>query len=135
MHTPEPWRVEPLQWDHGASIAIVGGTDEESYVVATIAPENEEDEPDAYTAKRGPCDEENAVLMMAAPKLLRALRMCAIRLAMLVNMPDSPLPRTGDDFLALELAEDAIKDATLINRNGNFPIYKKRRNHDKATDA
>lgn len=75
QHTPGPWRVEPLQWDHGASIAIVGGTPDDSYIVATIAPENEEDEPTMDTAKRGPCDLQNASLMAAAPELLRAVEL------------------------------------------------------------
>lgn len=75
-HTPGPWSVEPLQWDHGASIAIVS-SGPDAYIVATIAPENEEDEPDMHTAKRGPCDEANARLMAAAPELL-----CVARLAL-----------------------------------------------------
>jgi len=67
-HTPGPWRVEPLQWDHGASIAIVAN----GQIVATISPENEDEEPDAQTAKRGPQDEANACLIAAAPALFNA---------------------------------------------------------------
>lgn len=62
-HTPGPWTVEPLQWDHGASIAIVA----RGYIVATIPPENEADDPDIGTAQRGPHDQANARLIAAAP--------------------------------------------------------------------
>jgi hypothetical protein len=67
-HTPGPWHVEPLQWDHGASIAIVA----KGQIIATISPENEDDEPNMHTAKRGPHDEANARLIAAAPALLGA---------------------------------------------------------------
>jgi hypothetical protein len=64
-HTATPWRVEPLQWDHGASIAICS-TGEDAQIIATIAPENEDEEPDADTARRGPCDEANAAFIVRA---------------------------------------------------------------------
>jgi len=67
-HTPGPWHAEPLQWDHGASIAIVA----RGQIVATISPENEDEEPDMHSAKRGPHDEANARLIAAAPALLDA---------------------------------------------------------------
>lgn len=66
--TPGPWQVEPLQWDHGASIAIVAN----GQIICTIAPRNEEDEPNMHTAIRGPHDEANAALIAAAPDLLEA---------------------------------------------------------------
>jgi hypothetical protein len=69
-HTPGPWRVEPLQWDHGASIAIVAN----GQIIATISPENEDEEPDMHTAMRGPHDEANASLIAAAPAMLEALQ-------------------------------------------------------------
>jgi hypothetical protein len=67
-HTPGPWRVEPLQWDHGASISIVA----QGKIVATISPENEDEEPNMHTAKRGPHDQANALLIAAAPALFDA---------------------------------------------------------------
>jgi hypothetical protein len=57
-----------LQWDHGASIAIVA----QGQIVATISPENEDEEPNIHTAKRGPHDEANARLIAAAPALFDA---------------------------------------------------------------
>ena len=65
-HTPGPWTVEPLQWDHGASIAIVA---DNGAIICTIAPRNEDDEPDMYNAVRGPHDEANARLIATAPKM------------------------------------------------------------------
>ena len=69
-YTPGPWAVEPLQWDDGASIAIVAA----GQIIATISPENEDESPDMHTAKRGPHDEANALLIAAAPLLLETLR-------------------------------------------------------------
>ena len=74
MHYPfddGPYRVEPLQWDHGASIAICS-TGPDARILATIAPENAEDEPDESTAKRAPNDEANAQLFAASWSLYRA---------------------------------------------------------------
>jgi hypothetical protein len=65
-HTPGPWTVEPLQWDHGASIAIVA---DNGAIICTIAPRNEDDEPDMSNAVRGPHDEANARLIATAPKM------------------------------------------------------------------
>jgi hypothetical protein len=65
-HTPGPWTVEPLQWDHGTSIAIVA---DNGAIICTIAPRNEDDEPDMSNAVRGPHDEANALLIAAAPKM------------------------------------------------------------------
>jgi hypothetical protein len=62
-HTPGPWSVEPLQWDHGASIAIVA----KGEIVCTIAPENEEDDVTMETPIRGPHDEANARLTPPRP--------------------------------------------------------------------
>ena len=72
-HTPGPWHTEPLQWDRGGSIAICSGG-ENGYIICTIAPENEQDEPTEDTAIRLPCDEANARLIAAAPDLLAALK-------------------------------------------------------------
>lgn len=75
VHTPAPWWVEPLQWDHGASIAIVAN----GQIIATISPENEDEEPNMHTAKRGPHDEANARVIAAAPVLLKAAEKVVIR--------------------------------------------------------
>ena len=83
-HTPGPWRVEPLQWDHGASIAIVAN----GQIIATISPENEDEEPDMHTAKRGPHDEANASLIAAAPEMFEALQLCEDVLSDLARLDD-----------------------------------------------
>ena len=57
-----------MQWDHGASIAIVA----KDQIVATISPKNEDEEPNMHTAKRGPHDEANARLIAGAPALFEA---------------------------------------------------------------
>jgi hypothetical protein len=72
-HTPGPWNVEPLQWDHGASIAIVS----KGEIICTIAPENEDEDPDMTTAIRGPHDEANAALIAAAPEQNAFIRQIA----------------------------------------------------------
>jgi hypothetical protein len=97
-HTPGPWRVEPLQWDHGASIAIVA----KGQIVATISPENEGEEPDAQTAKRGPQDEANASLIAAAPALFNAASLVVDRwtrgdLAEAVRMLDVAVAQAKGD--------------------------------------
>jgi len=102
-HTPGPWRIEPLQWDHGASIAIVAN----SQIIATISPENEDEEPDMYTAKRGPHDEANACLIAAAPKMIEALHLCEDVLSELARLDDGT-PSVG----ALKLIRTAIAEAT-----------------------
>jgi hypothetical protein len=63
-HTPGPWSVEPLQWDHGASLAIVA----RGQIICTIAAENDEDDVNLATAVRGPHDEANAALIAGAPQ-------------------------------------------------------------------
>jgi hypothetical protein len=68
-HTPEPWHTEPLQWDHGASIAICS---KQQGVLAIIPPLN--DAENAATAQRDPDDIANGELMAAAPLLLEALQ-------------------------------------------------------------
>ena len=79
-HTSGPWTVEPLQWDHGASLAIIAAAQDVA-IICTIAPLNEDDEPNMSNAVRGPHDEANARLIAAAPELLEALRFCDMTLA------------------------------------------------------
>lgn len=73
-HTPGPWAVEPRQWDHGASLAIVAPNN--GYIVA-IVPFDEDiqtvDEPDYETVKRHPDEVPNAALIAAAPAMYEAL--------------------------------------------------------------
>ncbi len=74
-HTPGPWAVEPRQWDHGASLAIVALNN--GYIVA-IVPFDEDiqtvDDPDYETVKRHPDDVPNAHLIAAAPAMYEALQ-------------------------------------------------------------
>ncbi len=73
--TPGPWHVEPLQWDHGATLAIIGTN---GVIVAEIGPDPDlqtDDEPNADTVVRHPQDEPNAALIAAAPELLEACQM------------------------------------------------------------
>jgi hypothetical protein len=104
-HTPAPWSVEPLQWDHGASIAIVA----KGQIICTIAPENEEDDPDMDTAKRGPHDEANAGLIAAAPKLLAACE----HAAMSIHHPACKAPKGHPNKCTCHVgkAHDAIAKA------------------------
>ncbi len=62
-HSPEPWHIEPLVADHGASIAICN---RHEGILAVIPPLNEDDEPDEATAQRDPHDAANARRMVAA---------------------------------------------------------------------
>ena len=74
-HTPGPWAVEPRQWDHGASLAIVAPNN--GYIVAVVpfdADIQTVDEPDMTTVKRHPDDEPNAALIAAAPAMYAALK-------------------------------------------------------------
>jgi len=72
--SPDPWEVQPLQYDHGASLAIVSKPT--GYIVA-IVPFDEyfqtDDEPNADTVKRHACEIPNANVLAAAPKLLDVL--------------------------------------------------------------
>ncbi len=68
-HTPGTWHVQPLQRDHGASIAIVGGDG----IIAVIPPMNEDEDPDEDTAERSRYDEANARLIARAPRMHDAL--------------------------------------------------------------
>lgn len=119
QHTPGPWRVEPRQWDHGASIAIVGATPEGSYIVAIIPPENEEDEPNMYTAKRGPCDLHNASLMATAPELLAELKTVREWINQLLDVPPDEavdaITNTGEDVTQSidDLIAKAEQEASL----------------------
>lgn len=67
-HTPGPWHTEPLQWDHGASIAICS---KQQGVLAIIPPLHEAE--DEATAEHDPHDIANSELMAAAPDMLEAL--------------------------------------------------------------
>ena len=85
-HTPGPWRVEYLQWDHGASLAIVVSPEqvmkmgkEDSPIIAIIQPLNGDEEPNMHTARRGPHDEANANLLASAPNLLACLYIVAMQ--------------------------------------------------------
>ncbi len=74
-HTPGPWAVEPRQWDHGASLAIVAPNN--GYIVAVVpfdADIQTVDEPDMTTVKRHPDDEPNAHLIAAAPAMYEAIK-------------------------------------------------------------
>lgn len=66
-----PLSVQPLQWDHGASIAICHP---QRGVIASIEPTNTDDDPDMHTAKREPWDASYAFLFAAAPQMLEALK-------------------------------------------------------------
>ncbi len=89
QHTPGPWNVEPLQWDHGASIAIVSKGD----IVAVIPPTNEEDEPDESTARHGLHDAANARLIAVAPEQNSALMLAETAL----EQASTALERCGDE--------------------------------------
>ena len=81
-HTPGPWAVEPRQWDHGASLAIVAPNS--GYIVAVV-PFDEDiqtvDEPDYNTVKRHPNEVPNAHLIAAAPAMYEALAQAIEELA------------------------------------------------------
>ncbi len=72
--TPGPWAVEPRQWDHGASLAIVAP--HSGYIVAVVPFDDDiqtVDEPDYETVKRHPDEVPNAHLIAAAPAMYEAL--------------------------------------------------------------
>lgn len=74
-HTPGPWKVEPRQWDQGASLAIVAPHN--GWIVAIVPFDEDiqtEDEPDMTTVKRHPDEEPNAHLIAAAPAMYEALK-------------------------------------------------------------
>lgn len=75
--TPGPYVVEPRQWDHGASIAIVSPTN--GYIVAVV-PYDEDiqtvDEPNMDTVKRHPDEIPNAHLLAASWAMREALIDC-----------------------------------------------------------
>lgn len=60
-----PYQVEPLQSDHGASIAICS-TGNDARILATIDCENPGEDTDADNAIRAPEDEDNARLFAAS---------------------------------------------------------------------
>lgn len=62
-HSPTPWHIEPKQWDHGATIAIMAA---DNLMAAEISPLNPEDEPDMLTAERDPADQANAEFIVRA---------------------------------------------------------------------
>ena len=113
-HTPGPWHVEPLQWDHGASIAIVAN----GQIICTIAPENEEDDVTMETAIRGPRDEANACLIAVAPEMLDALELCEHVLSELAQHDDGT-----QSISARDVARQAIAKAKdmAAQSNTNLP--------------
>jgi hypothetical protein len=73
-HTPGPWVVEPRQWDHGASLAIVAPAN--GFIVAIVPFDEDiqtEDSPTADTVRRHPDEIPNANILAAAPALFKAL--------------------------------------------------------------
>lgn len=70
-YTESPWKVQPLQADHGATIAIVDTKN--SYVRAVIPMDEDiqtEDYPNYDTVKRHPDDLPDAYKIAAVPSLL-----------------------------------------------------------------
>ena|ERR1051325_10933156 len=108
-HSTGPWHVEPLQWDHGASLAICN---KEHGVLAVIPPLN--DAEDETSAVREDCDRPNAHLMAAAPDLLSALQDAEQEIVeMLEDLCDEP----EEDISAhrtLAVIRAAIAKATAV---------------------
>ena len=75
--SPGPWHVEPLLWDHGASLAIIAA---DGFIVAEVSVDpdiQDVDEPDYNTVKRHVSDQPNAQLLAAAPEMLQILKLVA----------------------------------------------------------
>lgn len=74
-YTESTWKVQPLQADHGATIAIVDTNN--GYVRATIPMDEDiqtEDHPNYHTVKRHPDDLPDAFKIAAVPSLLELAR-------------------------------------------------------------
>ena len=82
-HSPEPWHVEPLVADHGASIAICN---RQQGILAVIPPLNEDDEPDERTAQRDPCDQANARRIVAAVNACQGIPTDALEQGVVAGM-------------------------------------------------
>jgi hypothetical protein len=63
-HTRGPWRVEPMQWNHGESTSITGGS---AFVVAEIHSRAWDDNAKLRRAEQR--DRANARLIAAAPAM------------------------------------------------------------------
>lgn len=103
---PRPWNVEPLQWDHGASLAICA----QGGIVAEIGPDPDlqvVDEPNMDTVVRYPWDEANAALIVRAVNahdyLVAALRAADYKLFTRKGHSGSPLSRQIQT--AIDMAE------------------------------
>jgi len=107
-HTPGPWAVEPRQWDHGASLAIVAPNN--GYIVA-IVPFDEDiqtvDEPDYETVKRHPDDVPNAHLIAAAPAMYEALKAIQEKISGADVLFD-PNPQWEGDQARYDAAQEAL---------------------------
>jgi hypothetical protein len=104
-----PLSVQPLQWDHGASIAICHPS---RGVIATIEPTNTDDDPDMATAKREPWDISYAYLFAAAPQMHAALAKCNDAFA---AWQFGQIPGRPEDILALIMqVRTAIEAATPV---------------------
>ena len=107
--SPGWWAVQPLQADHGASLAIV--CPDNGYIVATIPFDPEiqtDDDPDSETVVRYPADEANARLLASAPRLLDALRKC---IDFIENVTDDDPARQEKFFACREAWRNAFADA------------------------
>lgn len=112
--TPGPWHVEPLQSDHGGSLAICGPAHcpenpdyEELGIIAIIWPMNADDEPNYDTAVRHPSDVANANLLAAAPSLLAACELMLEQLRDDYQEPDGTRWQYALDAIAAAKGEAA----------------------------
>lgn len=105
-HTPGPWNVQPWQWNHGASLAIVAPNN--GYIVAVVPFDEDiqvEDEPDYDTVRRHPDEIPNANMLAAAPAMYEALQT-------LVEYLSAQVPAdTLDDWKHVFAARQALAQA------------------------
>ncbi len=114
--TPGPWAVEPRQWDHGASLAIVAP--HSGYIVAVV-PFDEDiqtvDEPDYETVKRHPDEVPNAHLIAAAPAMYTTGKLSVDVMARVAR----ELERLGNEPLRALLRSAIIEqEAALAQAEG-----------------
>jgi hypothetical protein len=121
-HSPEPWHIEPLEADHGASIAICN---RQQGILAVIPPLNEDDAPNADTAQRYPCDEPNARRLTAAVNGCQGIPTEALAQGIvaelhsalqwivddLTDAEEDRNPETGDEYDSVAHARAAIAKA------------------------